>query len=144
MTATSPSPEHRAHTADPKPGSDRSFGIVFAVVFAVIGLGPLVHGGDVRTWSLGVAGAFLLVALVAPAVLRPLNLVWFRFGLLLHAIVNPVIMGLLFFVAIMPVGLLMRVFGKDPLNRQFDKQADSYWIHRAPPGPAPDGMKNQF
>jgi len=76
--------------------------------------------------------------------LRPLNRLWLRFGLLLHAVMNPLIMGLLFYGTVMPIGLLMRLFGKDPLNLKRDAQASSYWIMRTPPGPAPDTMSNQF
>ena len=129
---------------DVKVGSERSFGLVFAAVFAIIGLWPLVGGEIVRFWALGVAGGFLAVGLVYPRALRPLNLIWFRFGLLLHKIVNPLIMGLLFYVTIMPIGLIMRALGKDPLHRRFDPDADSYWVQRTPPGPAPETMKNQF
>jgi len=73
-----------------------------------------------------------------------LNKLWFHFGLLLHKIVSPLVMGLLFFVTVTPIGLLMRTLGKTPLKLEFDKDADSYWILRDPPGPAPDTMKRQF
>ena len=125
-------------------GSERAFGIVFAVVFTVIALFPLLGGGPPFWWALAVAAAFLVLALAAPRVLRPLNLLWFRFGLLLHKVVSPLIMGLLFFVTVTPMALALRLLGKDPLRRSFDPAADSYWIHRDPPGPAPETMKNQF
>lgn len=128
----------------PKPSSDRSFGVVFAVVFAIIGLYPLRHGTDPRWWSLGIAAAFLAVALVRPARLNPLNRLWTRFGLLLNAIITPVIMGLLFWLAFVPTGLLMRLLGKRPLNLGFDDQCESYWITREQPGPTPESMKYQF
>ena len=79
-----------------------------------------------------------------PKILSPLNRLWFRFGLLLHHIVNPVVMALLFFTTVTPMALIMRLLGKDPLRRKFDPEADSYWIPRQPAGPAPETMKNQF
>ena len=124
--------------------SNRSFGLVFAAVFAVIGLWPLLDGAPARWWAVVVGAAFLVVALVAPAVLDPANRVWHRFGLLLHRIVNPVVTGLLFYVAVTPTAVVMRLAGKDPLRLRFDPKAASYWIERQPPGPAPDTMSNQF
>ena len=127
-----------------KLGSERAFGVVFAAVFAAIGLWPLVAGGAVRAWALGVGVAFFVVALARPALLRPLNRLWFRFGLLLNRIVNPLVMGLLFFLTVTPIGLVMRALGKDPLRLRFDRGARSYWIERQPPGPAPETMRQQF
>ena len=127
-----------------KGSSDRTFGFVFTVLFAVIGLWPLMGGGGVRLWSLALAGSFLALALVRPSLLRPLNRLWMKFGLLLHMIVNPLVMGLLFYVTVTPIGLVMRLVGKDPLGRRFDPAAESYWVLRDPPGPAPETMKNQF
>jgi hypothetical protein len=98
----------------------------------------------VRSWSLAVAVAFLVLALVLPRALAPLNRLWFRTGLLLHAGINPVIMGLLFYTTVTPTGLIMRLLGKDPLRLQFDRQATTYWIPRCPPGPSPDTMRRQF
>lgn len=144
MTNTSASPEHRAHADEVKPGSERSFGLVFTAAFALIALLPMIKGGEPRLWAGAVAVVFLVLALAAPGLLRPLNRVWFLFGLALHKIVSPLVMGALFFLVISPIGLVMRASGKDPLHRRFDKDADSYWIHRAPPGPAPESMKNQF
>ncbi len=125
-------------------GSERGFGIVFFIVFAVIGLWPWLFGGAPRLWSLGVAAAFLLVALFRPRLLSPLNRIWFSFGLLLHKIVTPVVMGVLFFLTVTPTGIVMRLMGKDPLHRRFDPTATTYWIERQPPGPDPQGMRNQF
>jgi hypothetical protein len=129
---------------DVQGSSDRSFGIVFAVVFALIGLLPLVFGHPVRLWALAVGAGFLAAALVAPRVLSPLNRVWLRFGLLLHKIVSPLVLGIMFFLVITPIGLLMRAFGKDLLRLQFDKRSSSYWIERLPPGPPPESLKDQF
>lgn len=124
--------------------SDRSFGLVFMTVFAVVGVWPLMFGGVVRGWALGVATGFLLTAWFAPKVLHPLNLLWMRFGLLLSKVMNPLIMGVLFYGVITPMGALMRLLGKDLLRLKLDPEADSYWIERDPPGPEPESLTNQF
>lgn len=130
----------RHHTE--KVGSERSFGLVFAVVFGVIGLWPLIGGHPVRIWSLAIAAVFLVLAFARPAVLRPLNLLWFRFGLLLGRIVSPIVMALIFYVAVVPTGLIMKLLGKDILRLRFDPDAGTYWIAREN-GPE-TSMKNQF
>jgi hypothetical protein len=127
-----------------KAGSDRAFGLVFAAVFLVVGLWPLLGDGGVRLWALAVAALLLAVALLRPALLGPANRLWLKFGELLHRIVSPVVLGVTFLLAVLPVGLLMRLTGKDPLSRKFDPQAASYWIPREPAGPAPETMKDQF
>lgn len=127
-----------------KGSSDRAFGIVFTVAFAVIGVLPYAKGGELWLWAFAVAALFLIVTLARPKLLGPLNRLWLKFGLLLHKVVTPVIMALLFFCTVTPVGLLMRLTGKDPMNRRFDPAAKSYWIMRQPPGPAPESMRNQF
>ena len=123
---------------------DRQFGLVFTAVFIVIAAWPLFSGRPVRWWSLAVAAAFLALALLAPGVLAPLNRVWLRFGLLLHRCVSPIVLGVLFFTTVTPMGLLLRALGKDPLRLRFDRGASTYWIERRPPGPAGDSMPNQF
>jgi hypothetical protein len=125
-------------------GSERGFGVVFAVVFAIIGLWPLLSGAGFRTWSLVIAAGFLAAAFVAPRLLAPLNRLWFRFGMLLGHIVSPVVMAIIFYLTVLPTGLAMRLLGKDLLRLRFDPEAESYWIHRDPPGPAPDSLKQQF
>lgn len=127
-----------------KIGSSRAFGIVFAVVFALIGLWPLIADGAVRIWALGVSAVFLTLALVWPRTLDHLNRLWFLFGLLLHKIVNPLIMGLLFYITVTPIALIMRLMGKDPLRLKFDRSARTYWMDRTPPGPPPETMRRQF
>ena len=124
--------------------SERSFGFVFAVVFVVIGLWPLLGDGDPRWWSLAIALAFAAVALVRPILLAPLNRLWFKFGMLLNRIVSPLVMGMLFYLIITPIALFMRLLGKDLLNLKRDPEARSYWIPRDPPGPEPDTIKNQY
>lgn len=125
-------------------GSERSFGIVFAAVFAVVALLPMLDGAAPRIWALGIAAAFLAVALVRPGLLGPANRAWFRLGMLLGAIVTPVVMALVFFLAVTPTALLLRLFGKDPLNRRFDPAAASYWIARDPEADARSSMTDQF
>ena len=124
--------------------SNRSFGVTFAVLFAFIGLWPLMRGRSVRGWALVVAAAFFLAALAFPRVLAPLNRLWLRFGLVLHACISPVIMGLVFYTTVTPIGLVRRLLGKDPLRLRFDRDAVTYWIERHPPGPASDTMPRQF
>jgi hypothetical protein len=141
---SSPVNELQSHAAPVQMGSERSFGLVFTAFFLLVGLWPLKSGGEPRLWALGAATAFLLAALVAPKALRPLNLLWFKFGMLLHHVVTPLVMGLLFFLTVTPVGLLMRATGKDPMRLKRDPSAASYWIMRTPPGPAPESMKTQF
>lgn len=127
-----------------KGSSNRGFGIVFAVFFAILTFSPLTHGGTIRWWCFAVAAAFLAAAYLFPKALTPLNWGWTRFGLLLHHVMNPLIMGLLFFLTVTPVGLVMRLMGKDPLRLKFDRGAKTYWIERNPPGPEPDTMRRQF
>ena len=124
--------------------TDRAFGLVFAAVFAIVGLWPLLGDGGLRLWSLAVSFAFFAVALARPATLAPLNRQWMRLGLLLHRVVNPIVMGILFFLVVTPTGLAMRLLGKDILRLRFDEKAESYWIERQPPGPVPETMKDQF
>ena len=125
-------------------GSDRSFGVVFAVVFGLVSAFQLVSGKPYHLWAGGLSAVFLAAAIVMPRLLRPLNNLWFRIGLLLHKIMSPLVMGLLFFGTVLPTGLLMRLFGKRPLALKFDTAAKSYWIERGPAEPSPESMKNQF
>lgn len=127
-----------------KSSTEREFGVVFAIVFAIVACWPLLSGGAVRSWSLAVAAAFLVLALFIPKVLAPANRLWTQFGMLLHRIVSPVALGILFYFVVMPTGLLMRLFGKDPLRLRLDPTADSYWVKRTPPGPDAGSLNNQF
>ena len=124
--------------------SDRSFGLVFAAIFALIGLWPLVHWRSPRWWSVVLGGAFLVAALGNLRILAPLHRLWLRLGLLLHAVVQPVIMTLLFYTTVTPIALVFRLLGKDPLRLRLEKDATTYWLDRRPPGPAPDTMSRQF
>ena len=127
-----------------KAGTDRGFGQVFAGFFAILAGFSYWHGTTTWHYTLPIAAAFLVVAYVYPKALGPLNRLWLKFGLLLYKVMNPLILGLLFFVTIMPIGLVMRAFGKDFLRLKIDRNAKSYWIDRSPPGPPPQSMKNQF
>lgn len=127
-----------------KAGSDRGFGFVFAGFFALVSALSWWRDHTGWHWLLPLAALFLVVALVRPGLLAPLNKLWLKFGLLLYKIMNPLVLGLLFFITIMPIGLVMRAFGKDFLRLKLDRSAKSYWIERTPPGPPPQSMKNQF
>jgi hypothetical protein len=129
---------------DVRVASDRSFGIVFCVVFALIALWPVIWGEAIRIWALVIAAAFLAAALIRPRILRPLNLLWFRFGQLLHHVVNPLVMGLIFFFGVLPTALIMRTRGRDPLRLADGKRAGTTWVEREPPGPPPETMQRLF
>lgn len=124
--------------------SDRSFGFVFTVFFAIVALLPLLHGASARLWSLALAALFFILAIFIPASLAPLNRQWAKLGALLHRVVSPIALGILFFLVVTPIALIMRLMGKDPLRTRLDQSAKSYWIDRTPPGPDPESMKNQF
>ena len=110
--------------------SDRGFGFVFTAVFLIVGLWPLLGGGTPYWWALALSALFLLVSLARPGLLKPLNRVWTRFGLLLHKITNPVIMGFLFFFLITPFGLVRRLVKRDPLGLKRREDLESYWSER--------------
>ena len=122
-------------------GSEKSFGIVFAVVFLLISLYPLVDNKDVHLWSLIISLIFFLLAYVAPKVLSIPNKLWFRLGMALVAVVAPVVMALVYFTTVVPIGLIMRLMGKDLLRQKLDKNTKSYWIERNEPM---GSMKDQF
>lgn len=132
------------HIVELKGASNRTFGLLFSIVFAVNACYPLLTGGSMRQWSLIAAGVFAGLALLIPAVLAPANRVWMKFGELLHHIVSPVALGVVFYVAVLPTGLILRLLGKDPLRLRFDPSATSYWIKRDPSGPAAESLNNQF
>ena len=124
--------------------SDRSFGVVFAAFFALVGLLPMRHGSAPRLWALILSGVFLLAALIAPALLRPLNRVWFRIGLILHRITNPIVVGVIFLLVITPAALVARLLRRDALRLRANPSGESYWIPRDPPGPSPETLEHQF
>ena len=137
--------ENISRTNDVKMGSERSFGFIFTAVFAAFGGWQLYLGDTVWAWApLAGAGVLAIIALALPRLLRPLNIVWLKFGLLLHKIVSPLALGLVFFVTVTPTALIFKLLGKDPLSLGLEPKANSYWIHRDPPGPDPQSMSNQF
>lgn len=125
-------------------GSDRSFGLVFFAFFGLLGLYPLLKSNPIRTPFVALAVVFLVIALLFPRMLHPLNWLWMRFAVILSKFMNPLIMGVLFFAVVTPIGLFMRAIGKDLLNLRFEENAESYWIKRDPPGPPPESMPLQF
>lgn len=135
---------HEDYARQIEAGSEKSFGVVFAFVFAIIGVFPLWKAGDPAYWALGVSAVFLALALARPGTLKPLNRLWHLVGLGLAKVVNPLVLGLMFFFTITPMALIMRMMGKDPLRLRFEPDAESYWIERRPPGPEPETMNRQF
>jgi len=125
---------------DVKISSNRSFGIVFFSVFLIIALYPLMFSGEVRLWSLIISFTFLALGLLNSRILYPLNKLWFNFGIFLGKLISPLIMGLIFFLVVTPIGLIMRLLGKDVLNLKYNKNR-SYWIKKNGPK---SKMKNQF
>ena len=125
---------------DIKIGSNKSFGIVFSIVFLLIAIYPIINNDELRIWSLIIAIIFLVLGLINSKILTPLNKLWFKFGILLGKIVSPIIMGVIFFMVVTPIALIMRIIGKDLLNLKFNKDK-SYWIEKTGPK---SKMKNQF
>ena len=115
-----------------KVSSNRSFGLVFFVVFLIVALWPLKYEGDIRLWSLALSIIFFILGILNSKLLTPLNKLWFKFGIFLGSIVSPIIMGLVFFSVVTPVGIYMRLLGKDLLKLKTDKEknASTYWIKR--------------
>jgi len=120
--------------------SNKNFGIVFFIVFLIVSLYPLVNSDNIRIWSLIISIIFLALGLLNSKILTPFNKLWFEFGILLGKIVSPLVMGIIFFLVVTPIGLTMRLFGKDVLNLKYNKNK-SYWIEKNGPK---SKMKNQF
>ena len=125
---------------DIKISSNRSFGIVFFIIFLLISFYPLLKGNDLKLWSLVISLIFLILGLLNSNILSPLKRLWIKFGLYLGKIINPIVMGIIFFLVVTPTGLFMRLLKKDLLNLKFNDN-DTYWIERK--GPKSE-MKNQF
>jgi hypothetical protein len=122
-----------------KISSNRSFGVVFFIFFLAIALYPMINGGEYRLWAIIISSLFLILGLINSSILTPLNLLWFKFGMLLGRIVSPVVMAFIFFCVVTPTGLIMKLFRKDLLNLK-KKDKKSYWIERK----SKSEMKNQF
>jgi len=123
---------------------NRIFGLVFSAIFFVIALLPFIWGGEYRLWALLVALVWAVPALFFPSILAPLNRLWAQFGLLMHKVVNPVLMALIFFLTVVPTGLILKLLGKDPMRRKFDSNVDSYWISRDPKSLTKESFDDQF
>jgi len=136
--------EYLPPDAGVKLSSDRTFGVVLGVFFALIALVPLMRGRPVRWWGVAVSLAFFALALALPVALHALNVAWSKLALILQHVVSPVAMALLFFFGFAVTGAILRAFGKDLLRLKPLPGQDSYWIKREPPGPAPESMLHQF
>ena len=123
-----------------KISSNKSFGIVFFIVFLIIALYPMIKDGDIRLWSLILSLIFLILGLINSIILTPLNRLWFKFGIFLGKIVSPIILGIIFFLVVTPTGFLLRLFGKDVINLKYNNN-NSYWIKKTGPK---SKMKDQF
>lgn len=136
--------ESKGYGHEIKPGSDRSFGLVFAAFFGALAAYGAAAGRDSAWVFLALAAVTGGVALIIPGVLAPLNRLWFRLGTFLARVIQPLVIGAVFFLVVTPIGLLMRLAGKDVLRLKLDPAANSYWIKRDPPGPRPETMSRQF
>ena len=123
-----------------KVSSNRSFGIVFFIFFLIIAIYPFLNGGNLRIWSLILSSIFLILGLLDSNLLTPLNKIWFKFGIYLGKIISPLVMGVIFFFVVTPIGLFMRILKKDLLNLKYNSDK-SYWIEKTEPK---SKMKNQF
>lgn len=143
---TSPHTHERLTADEPiKGSSDRSFGLVIAAVATAFATWPaFTTSGAIRYWLLIPAIALFVVAVVRPSSLRSLNQVWTRLGLLMHHVTSPLVLGIIFFGVVMPIGLILRVLDKRPLQLKYEPDAATYWIQREPPGPDGPSLSNQF
>jgi len=124
-----------------KISSNRSFGLVFFVVFLIVALWPLKSGEDIRIWSLALSIIFFSLGILNSKLLTPLNKLWFKFGILLGSIVSPIVMGIVFFLVVTPTSIIMRLLGKDLLKTNKIKSTSTYWIKRDKQNTT---MKKQF
>ena len=124
----------------PKIGSNRSFGIVFFVVFFIISIYPLINDNPIRLWSLILSLIFLILGLINSKILTPLNIIWMKFGMYLGIFISPIVMGIVFFLVVTPIGIIMKILRKDLLNLRMNKE-NSYWIEK---DKIKSNMKNQF
>ena len=113
-----------------KISSNRNFGLVFFVVFLIVGILPLTSGESIRIWSTTISFIFLILGLVNSKLLTPLNKLWLKLGIILGSIIAPIVMGVVFFLVVTPIGFVMRILGKDLINKKYDKKIKTYWIDR--------------
>ena len=123
-----------------KISSNRNFGVVFAIFFLIVSIFPLFKNENIRIWAVVIAIIFLILGLLNSSVLSPLNKIWFKFGILLGKIVSPIVLGVIFFFVVTPIGILMKILGKDLLNLKNNNEK-SYWIKRSE---IKSKMKDQF
>jgi len=123
-----------------KIGSNRSFGVVFSIVFLIIALFPLLNENSIRIWSVILSLIFFILGLLNSDILSPLNRIWFKFGIILGGIVSPIVMGLVFFLVVTPTSLILRLFKKDVLSLKKNNNM-TYWIKKLD---KKSKMKNQF
>ena len=128
------------NTKDIKIGSNKSFGIVFAVVFGLIAFWPLIKGNDIRLWSLIISIIFLVLGLINSKILTPLNRLWFKIGIFLGNFIAPIVMSIIFFLVVTPTGIIMKLLGKDLIKLKKNNEK-SYWIEKKN---IKSSMKNQF
>ncbi len=120
--------------------TNRNFGIVFFLVFFIVGIWPLLNQGNIRLWAITISGIFLALGLINSKLLSPLNKLWFKFGMFLGNFIAPIVMGIVFFLVVTPTGLIMRLLGKDLLNLKKNNK-NSYWIEK---DNSNSNLKNQF
>ena len=133
--------QEHAETEGP---SDRNTGLVFAAFFAVACIAPLRKGLPPRLWALALAVVLTSLALVAPGALHPLNVAWMKLALVMQKIVQPLVLGVLFYGFFTPFALILKAMGKRPLCVDWDRSLETYWVERVPPGPQPSTMTDQF
>lgn len=142
---TSPVKTEPAAQKNAKSLGNRAFGLIFSVIFLVIATFPLLRSGDdVRLWALMVSGGLLAISLIVPGILTPLNRLWAAFGMLMHKITNPLLMGLVFFLTVLPTGIMLRLLRKDPMRQKREPLAESYWISREQNSITPQFFDQQF
>ena len=124
-----------------KISSNRNFGLVFFFISLAVSIWPLTHNESPRIWSAIISLAFLILVLTRSKLLTPLNRLWAKFGIILGSIIAPIVMGVVFFLVITPIGLVMKIIGKDLLSIKYDKKKETYWVKRDKPTST---MKQQF
>ena len=124
-----------------KIASERSFGIIFGIIFLIIGIYPLLNDANILLWSCITAFIFFILGIFFPKTLFLPNKLWFKFGMILGAVIAPIVMSFIYFFTVFPIGIIMRLFGKDILNLKINKSKKSYWIKRKEPVKT---MENQF
>lgn len=136
---------HESFARPVHPGpSSRSFGLTFAVLFLVIGLLPLVHGGDVRIWSLAVAGTLAAAGAVFPSLLNVPNRLWLRLGRVLNRVLGPLFLGVFFYGLLTPLAAILRAAGRDPLKRRRHESTETYFSDRSVSAPLRGSLRNQY